>query len=94
MNQKRIHNKKCTACNQWTDGKQNTCSSCGEILDKEWKKEIEKRKMVNPLALPLIKINPEDSLGMRIWKRVIHFHQLVFFMLVSWVVWFAYSFVH
>lgn len=94
MSNKRIHNKKCTTCSQWTDGKQHTCLYCGEELDKEWKKEIAKRKLVNPLALPIIKINPEDSLGLQIWKRIIHFHQLVFFMLVSWVVFFAYSFVH
>lgn len=79
--------RKCEHCNQWTDGNLDRCNYCGLVLDQETKKENEARKLKVPEP-PLIKINEDDHLLVKGFKRIVQFHQLVFYWIVTIVIYF------
>ena len=83
----RFHQKKCEHCGSWTDGKLHNCAFCGGILDEEYKKENETRKLKIPEP-PLIKIYEDDGVILVALKRVVQFHQLLFYWIVSIVIYF------
>lgn len=81
------HQKKCEHCTLWTDGSKHHCAYCGGILDEKYKAENTARKLKKPEP-PIIKIYPEDGWFMVGFKRVVQFHQLVFYWIVSIVIYF------
>lgn len=79
--------KKCEHCTMWTDGMLEKCQFCGLTLDFHFKKAGEKLK-VNLPEPPVIKIYPTDSVFVVLIKRIVQFNQMVFYAIVSFVLWF------
>jgi len=81
------HQKKCEHCSMWTDGSIHNCAFCGGVLDEVYKKENSARKLKLP-EKPIIRINLEDGPFTIFFKRIVQFHQLVFYWIVSIIIYF------
>ena len=82
--------KSCPNCKEWNKTRDVNCVSCGEEL---FKKERVVREQIesqpDPFKIPFIKINSEDGYLMVFGKRIIQTIQLVFFGILSILIWFA-----
>lgn len=89
--------KKCPHCHQWSSWNQkvdDTCQHCNGTLSpkelKEQKEEEARDKSDNfGMELKLITINEDDHPLLKLAKRLIQGGQLLFFAIVSFVVWLA-----
>ena len=83
-----LHQVKCDHCHQWTDGHKAFCSHCGEMLT-EIQLEYERQKRTEDADLRhlLININPDDPIIIRFFKRIIRTVQIIFFALLSFMMW-------
>lgn len=88
------HIKKCKQCGEWTDGNRNTCSFCGTELDSQYKKEIQRRIDLGDPTVPLIQVNDDDPLWMKIAKRPIQVAQLIFYAVLAFLVYLTTIFAH
>jgi hypothetical protein len=82
--------KSCPNCKTWNLAKNIHCVSCGEELFKKErlvKEQIESQP--DPFKIPLIKINSEDGYLIVFGKRIIQTIQLVFFGILSLLIWIA-----
>jgi len=82
-----FHQKKCEHCQMWTDGALHNCAFCGGVLDEVYKAENKARKLKLP-EKPIIKIYPDDGIFTVVLKRIVQFNQLVFYWIVSIVIYF------
>lgn len=80
-----MNQRKCASCNEWVDGALEVCPNCKtEFYAKEKEQfEINKKKAFSSVEIPLIEIYETDSLIVRIFKKIIRFHQMVFFFIVT-----------
>jgi len=82
--------KSCPKCKEWNQAVDIHCVSCGEeLFKKERKVKEELDALPDPFKLPLIKINSEDGYLMIFGKRIIQSIQLVFFGILSFLIWIA-----
>ena len=82
--------KSCPKCKQWNLEVDIYCKACGEELFK--KERLIKEgldALPDPFKLPLIKINSDDGYLMIFGKRIIQSIQLVFFGIISFLIWIA-----
>ena len=82
-----MHEIKCDHCNQWTPGHLEHCQKCGKLLRSVDKMEVDKRKKLGDLKPKLVKIYPSDEWYIVMGKHVIRFGQVLFYIIVSVVVW-------
>ena len=82
-----MHEIKCDRCNEWTPGHLEHCQNCGKLLRSEDKNELAERKKLGDLKPKLIKIYPSDEWYITMGKHVIRFGQVLFYLIVSLVVW-------
>ena len=82
-----MHEIKCDNCGKWTPGHLEYCQQCGKLLRSEEKLETAKRKSRGDLKPKLIKIYPYDEWYVVMGKHVIRFGQVLFYLIVSIVVW-------
>lgn len=88
--------KKCSFCGQWSHWNQqptDTCQHCGALLDDDTflraaAKEIEKRNRKKRIEIDIIQISPNDTLLVRIAKRIVQMLQITFIAIVSFIIWF------
>tara|TARA_B110000977_G_scaffold153355_1_gene194856 strand:+ start:54 stop:329 length:276 start_codon:yes stop_codon:yes gene_type:complete len=82
--------KLCVDCNNWTDSKLKSCRYCGvELFEKE---RINRQKIAaqpDPFKINLLKIYAKDSYLIIFGKRIIQFVQIVFFGIISILIWIA-----
>lgn len=82
--------KSCPNCKAWNSVKNIHCVDCGEELFK--KERLSKEQIAaqpDPFKIPLIKINSEDGYLIVFGKRIIQTIQLVFFGILSLLIWIA-----
>jgi hypothetical protein len=84
--------KKCPSCQQWSNWSQkldDKCEHCGALLEGQRIAEIRQReKMVSrPMTFNKRKIEPGDSLGKAIYKRVFNVTGAAYFAFLSFMVW-------
>ena len=80
---------KCPDCHNWVPGNNENCPHCDHHFYAKEKEELDARMKteLEPMKLPLIKINESDSPPLRVLKYVVRFHQIVFFSIVSYLAW-------
>ena len=82
--------KSCPKRKEWDEAIDVHCISCGEELFK--KERLVKENLdalQDSFKLPLIKINPIDGYLIVLGKRIIQFIQIVFFGILSLLIWIA-----
>ena len=86
-----MHQEKvCPNCDKWTNTISSLCSYCGEELFK--KERMGKEALdaqSDPFKLPLISIHSKDGYLLVFGKRIIQLVQLVFFGIISLLIWIA-----
>jgi hypothetical protein len=77
--------RKCASCCEWVDGTLEICPNCKtEFYAKEKEQyKIDKKKAFSSVEIPLIEIYDTDSIIVRFFKKIIRFHQMVFFFIVT-----------
>ncbi len=81
---------KCEHCKKWTDGTVKECQHCGGVLNAKYlaeKEELEKVETV--MKFPLIEIDEDDPILIKMGKYVIRAGQVVFFAIVTFVAYLA-----
>jgi len=82
--------KSCPKCKEWNAAIDVHCVSCGEELFKKERKVKEQiEAQPDPFKIPFIKINLKDGYLMIFGKRIIQTIQLVFFGILSILIWTA-----
>ena len=82
--------KSCPKCKEWNLEVDIHCKVCGEELFK--KERLVKEgldALPDPFKLPIIKINSDDGYLMILGKRIIQSIQLMFFGIISFLIWIA-----
>lgn len=85
-----VGEKVCPNCKKWNAAKDVFCVNCGEELFKKErlsKEAIEAQP--DPFKIPFIKINSKDGYLVVFGKRLIQFIQLIFFGVISILLWIA-----
>ena len=82
-----MHEIKCDNCGEWTPGHLEYCRHCKSLLRAKDKFEHAERKKRGDLKPRLIKIHPYEVWYIKIGKHAIRFGQVLFYLLVSLVVW-------
>ncbi len=84
---------KCEYCQTWTDGNLEKCQHCDGILYEDRIKELASRD-IDSGTVPIIKINPDDSLPIKGGKHFLRIGQLIFMSIISTIAAIASSTVH
>ncbi|MGD1843866.1 MAG: hypothetical protein ACFB10_00555 [Salibacteraceae bacterium] len=85
---------KCEHCGLWTHGDRQTCNYCGEVTDERYKQEVSKRNKINPFEFRFVKIYAIDPWWLKSGKSFLYIAQLIFFAVVSVIVYLSSIFVH
>ena len=82
---------KCRQCGTWTSSEHQVCSHCGFEFRAAAEKEREERKpeAMKPLDIPMIIIREEDHPLLKFVKKILRIPQLIFYSIVSFLVWMA-----
>lgn len=88
------HLKRCKACGKWTDGTLSFCTFCGYEHDREYKKEVQKRKDAEESRIPILRIHDSDPTWLKILKRPIQMVQLVLYAIIAFLVYLSTAFAH
>ena len=82
--------KSCPNCAKWTNSKLVHCSYCGcELFQKERLIREAIGAQPDPFKIPFIPISSKDSYLIVFGKRIIQLVQLVFFGIISILIWIA-----
>ncbi len=85
-----IGEKSCPNCKQWNDAKDAFCVFCGsELFEKERRVKESLEANPDPFKVPLIKIGDKDGYLIVFGKRIIQLVQIVFFGILSLLLWIA-----
>ena len=88
------HERKCEHCGEWNDVQLETCKSCGEAFDKVFRAHMAKLKKKKIFDIPLIEIKETDAPPIKILKKVVQFHQLIFYAIIGFLVYLSTSLAH
>lgn len=88
------HLKRCAQCGKWTDGSLEYCAFCGYEHDREYKKEVKKRRDRGDLRIPILRINPSDPTWLKVLKRPVQVVQLVLYAIIAFLVYLSTAFAH
>ncbi len=81
---------KCEHCKQWTDGNLQECKHCGGVLNEKYLTEKEElAKVETGMKFPLIEIDEDDPVLLKMGKYVVRAGQVVFFAIVTAVAYLA-----
>lgn len=85
---KSIYNqKKCEHCNSWSNGEKAFCSTCGEILDYKYRKEIdelEKKWQNQSILMDFVKLkNSENNFFIKFIETIIRGGQLIILSIIA-----------
>lgn len=91
--------KKCPSCGQWTTWNQrldDKCEHCGAQLEKQRAEEVKHRQELagKPLTFNKRKIEPGDSLGKALYKRIFNVTGAAYFAFLSFLIWLIAVVVH
>ena len=78
------HEIRCEHCNNWTNARKKRCEHCGEYAKKVYHQK--KVKKEDPLKPQLISISENDPILIKLGKYAIRFSQIVFYMIVAFVI--------
>lgn len=80
-----MNQRKCASCSEWVNGTLEVCPNCNtEFYAKEKEQfEIDKKRAFSSVEIPLIEIYETDLLIVQFFKKIIRFHQMVFFFIVT-----------
>ncbi len=82
--------KICPECSKWTPSKSAICDFCGaELFKKERLLKESLEAQPDPFKIPLIKINEQDAYLIIFGKRIVQSVQIVFFGIISILIWIA-----
>lgn len=82
------HEIKCEHCDFWVDSKTDICPNCkNNIRGEERKKNLERSNKPDPFKPRFIKINNYDNILIQFLKRIVQFGQLIFYAVVSFLIW-------
>lgn len=82
--------KSCPNCKQWNDANEVHCIFCGvELFEKERLVKENLEANPDPFKVPLIKIDSQDGYLLVFGKRIIQFVQIIFFGILSLLLWIA-----
>lgn len=82
------HEIKCEHCGYWTNSKIENCPNCNnKIRANDRKNDLERSKRPDPFKPRFIKIKDNDNLIIQFLKRIVQFGQLVFYAIVSFLIW-------
>ena len=80
--------KICPKCKKWNKTQYLYCIKCGEELFKKERLQNESLKSKpDPFKIPLIKISSDDGYIVVFGKKIIQIIQLIFFGLISFLIW-------
>ncbi len=88
------HLKRCTYCEQWTDGAKEYCEHCGHEHDKQHKEEVKKRTERGDPRLPIIQVQSHDPIWLKILKRPVQVAQLILYAFIAFLVYLTTVFAH
>jgi len=82
-----LNERKCGNCQKWVNSSLETCPHCNTIFYEDRKKDYDshKEEAMKPQKLPLIKIYKTDSAIVVFLKRIIRVHQMVFYLIVTFI---------
>ena len=82
-----MNQRKCASCSEWVDGTLEICPNCKtEFYAKEKEQfKLDKKRAQSSIEIPLIEIYETDSIVVRFFKKIIRFHQMVFFFIVTFI---------
>jgi primosomal protein N' len=88
------HERKCEHCGHWNDVELEKCESCGEEFNRVFKEDMEKLRKKKPFDIPVITIHPDDSPPFKFFKKIVQFHQLIFYAIIGFLVYLSTSLSH
>ena len=88
------HQKRCANCGKWTDGSLNNCTFCGFEHDQRYKQEVRKREERGDPRVPIIQVNENDPLWLKIIKRPVQLIQLILYAIIAFLVYLSTAFAH
>ena len=82
------HQIKCEHCGEWTDPSLDKCTYCGKTLREEEKKvKASSNRLKDSLEPQLITINDDDHPIVKLFKRVVQLGQMIFYAIITFLVW-------
>ncbi|MES2655164.1 MAG: hypothetical protein V4620_06215 [Bacteroidota bacterium] len=86
VNDKITNQKKCEHCSKWTDGDKAFCSYCGEILDLNYRKQIDELAKNESVLMNYYKIKNSDS-NFLLWliEKLIQGGQIIVMAIIALV---------
>ena len=80
--------KACPKCKTWNKTQYKYCIECSEeLFKKERLQEEALNSKTDPFKFPFIKISSEDGYIVVFGKKIIQIIQLVFFSIISFLIW-------
>ncbi len=84
----KLNERKCDKCGKWSDGEKYFCNHCGVLMDEERLEEEKKRhESQEGLAVALIKIYPTDHIIVKGIKHIIRIGQIIYFAILTFILW-------
>jgi len=82
------HQVKCEHCGEWVPVRYETCDHCGKVLRAKEKHEaLQRKRLFDPLKPRFIEIRETDPAPLKLIKRMVQFGQLIFYAIISFLVW-------
>lgn len=90
----KLHLKRCSSCNQWTDGDLKACEHCGHEHNKAYKEALHKRRQAEDIHIPVWRTKPEDPVWLKVVKRPVQAVQLALYGIVAFLIYLSTAFAH
>ena len=84
-----MHEIKCPRCTNWTPGHLEHCQHCQFLLREEELREQQQRSLKGDLKPRLIEIPSSDPVIIKFGKHIVRFGQVIFYVIVSFLIWFT-----
>ena len=82
------HEIKCNSCNEWVVAESDVCPRCGAAFEHKVDEiEKEQRSKID-LSPKLIHISEDDHWLLYGIKKVVRFFQIIFYAILSFIIWF------
>ncbi|MCT4624206.1 MAG: hypothetical protein N4A46_11330 [Schleiferiaceae bacterium] len=79
-----MNQRKCSECGEWIDAQIETCTNCNTVFYESEKEEhkINVERAQREMDIPMIAIHESDSPIAKFFKRIVQFHQVVFYLIL------------